>query len=155
MAVALLASRVRTESRTCPMVTRATVSYGFPKAPRIPVWRLGNKGRRRKSDVSFFWRKGGSLESESDLSELHLFINSSRRDRLMVGISMTSLFPTPILPSTLLLEISQLSTLSRLHRASQFQSQNHHSPHFSPPLSATSTPLQTASCLNSPIGSGT
>lgn len=33
-------SRVRTESRICPMFTRATVPFGLPHAPRIPVCSL-------------------------------------------------------------------------------------------------------------------
>lgn len=33
-------SRVRTESRIWPMLTRATVPFGLPKAPRMPVCSL-------------------------------------------------------------------------------------------------------------------
>ncbi|KAK9570770.1 hypothetical protein V6Z79_010278 [Aspergillus fumigatus] len=39
MAAARLESRVRTDRMIWPMFTRATVPWGLPKAPRIPVWR--------------------------------------------------------------------------------------------------------------------
>jgi hypothetical protein len=40
MAVARWRSRVRTERRIWPMLTRATVPFGLPQAPRIPVCSL-------------------------------------------------------------------------------------------------------------------
>lgn len=40
IAVARCESRVRTESRIWPILTRATVPFGFPHAPRIPVCNL-------------------------------------------------------------------------------------------------------------------
>ncbi len=40
MAWAWAESFTRTERMGWPMLTRATLPYGFPKAPRIPVWRL-------------------------------------------------------------------------------------------------------------------
>merc|ERR1711976_63441 len=36
----LCTSLARTDRSTCPMLTRATVPWGLPKAPRIPVWSL-------------------------------------------------------------------------------------------------------------------
>ena len=36
----LRVSRVRTESNICPMFTRATLPFGLPHAPRIPVCNL-------------------------------------------------------------------------------------------------------------------
>ena len=38
--LAVLASRQRTEMIFIPILTRATVPWGLPKAPRIPVWSL-------------------------------------------------------------------------------------------------------------------
>ena len=40
IAAALLPSLVLTDMMTWPMLTRATVPWGLPKAPRIPVWSL-------------------------------------------------------------------------------------------------------------------
>ena len=40
IAEALFPSFVLTDMMTCPMFTRATVPWGLPKAPRIPVWSL-------------------------------------------------------------------------------------------------------------------
>jgi len=40
MAEARWESLVRTDMMTWPIFTRATVPYGFPQAPRIPVWSL-------------------------------------------------------------------------------------------------------------------
>lgn len=41
-------SRARTDMMGCPMCTRATVPWGFPKAPLIPVWSLQNDKKHCK-----------------------------------------------------------------------------------------------------------
>ena len=43
MTAALFLSLERMLMMGCPMCTRATVPWGLPKAPRIPVWSLSTQ----------------------------------------------------------------------------------------------------------------
>ncbi|RUP52064.1 hypothetical protein BC936DRAFT_142281 [Jimgerdemannia flammicorona] len=54
MTTALLVSLERTEKMICPMLTRATVPWGLPKAPRIPVCSLQTHQAKGMNKSSLF-----------------------------------------------------------------------------------------------------
>ena len=58
MTVALLASLVRTEIKTWPMSTRATVPTGLPKAPRIPVCKRSAPAQLNILLIRKTWKDG-------------------------------------------------------------------------------------------------
>lgn len=67
---------VRTDMITWPMCTRATVPWGFPKAPRIPVWSLEGKAGNQSSMTPHKIHKSTNTISFS-VGHFHLGIRKS------------------------------------------------------------------------------
>ena len=63
----LFCSLVQMDIMTWPTWTLATVPWGFPEAPHIPVWSLSAPGQDNTLLMRMMWRGGAALGCESHL----------------------------------------------------------------------------------------